>query len=206
MRPTDRMVVRLALNRGGGLLGIAVASAHSPLLLRQSDHSPTMKTLFRIVTALVFGITVSAQAAETVRAVEKSSIIDAVTAADDERTAAMKAGGSARLDAILSNELRYAHSNGAVDNKAALIASLVSRKSVYENFEYKDRTILPASPGIAVMSGRVLVKVVSGGQNLALDLNYLSVWREENGKWRFLAWQSCRNPVPAPVPAPAPTK
>jgi len=26
-------------------------------------------------------------------------------------------------------------------------------------------------------------------------LSYLAVWREENGQWRFLAWQSCKLPV-----------
>ena len=31
---------------------------------------------------------------------------------------------------------------------------------------------------------------------LVNDLNYLAVWREEKGKWRFLAWQSCKNPPP----------
>ena len=93
-----------------------------------------------------------------------------------------------RLDAILSNELRYAHSSGVVDTKATFIDSLVSKKTEYQDFEYKDRTILPAGPGIALMSGRVLVKVRRGEKNLSHDLNYLSVWREENGKWRFLAW------------------
>ena len=114
--------------------------------------------------------------------------------------AAMKTADAARLDAILSDELRYAHSGGSVDNKASFVDSLVTGKSTYENFEYKDRTIHPAAPGIALMSGRVLVKVRVGNQPLSLDLNYLSVWREENGKWRFLAWQSSRNPVPEPVP------
>jgi len=26
-------------------------------------------------------------------------------------------------------------------------------------------------------------------------LSFLAVWREENGKWRFLAWQSCKLPA-----------
>ena len=124
----------------------------------------------------------------------------ALKAADDERVSVMKAPDRARLTAIFSDELRYAHSNGSVDNKASLVESLVTGKTAYEHFEYKDRTILPAAPGIALMSGRVLVKVRSGKQQLALDLNYLAVWREENGEWRFLSWQSSRNPVPAPVP------
>ena len=141
-----------------------------------------------------------AHAAATLSAAEKNVVISDVTAADDERMAAMKTGDSTRLDAVLSDELRYAHSNGSVDNKASLVESLVTGKTAYEHFEYKDRTILPAAAGIALMSGRVLVKVRSGEQQLALDLNYLAVWREENGEWRFLSWQSSRNPVPAPVP------
>jgi hypothetical protein len=163
----------------------------------------TMKTLIRwlpllLLSSIASPVINAAPAATSVA--QKNDVTAAVVAADDERLAAMKAGDRTRLDAIFSDDLRYAHSSGLVDNKAAFMESLVSRKTVYENFEYKDRTVLPAAPGMALMSGRVLIKVRNGDQNLSVDLNYLSVWREEDGKWRFLAWQSCRNPVPAPVP------
>jgi len=49
-----------------------------------------------------------------------------------------------------------------------------------------------------LMKGRLLVhnrNKASGNLNV-MDLNYLAVWRLEGGKWRFLAWQSCRNPAP----------
>jgi hypothetical protein len=46
------------------------------------------------------------------------------------------------------------------------------------------------------MTGRVLVKVGPPGKPNELDLSYLAIWREENGKWRFLAWQSCKIPPP----------
>ena len=161
-----------------------------------------MKSLIRSLPLFLLSLMPAfvVHAAGAPSAAEKSAIVSAIIAADDERLSATKAADRERLDAILSNELRYAHSSGVVDTKAAFIDSLVSKKTVYQNFEYKDRTILPAGPGIALMSGRVLVKVRSGEKNLSNDLNYLSVWREENGKWRFLAWQSCRNPVPEPVP------
>ena len=175
-------------------------------LLARAPRTDTAHVVKRIRQLSILGLllltTPFCHAATTVSAsaVEKNLVISTVTAADDERMAAMKAGDAARLNAILSDELRYAHSNGAVDNKSAFVDSLVTRKTVYENFEYKDRTILPIGPGIALMSGRVLVMVHINEQKLSLDLNYLAVWREENGKWRFLAWQSSRNPVPDPVP------
>jgi hypothetical protein len=125
----------------------------------------------------------------------------ALAAADDERLAATQAADRSRLEAIFSDELYYAHSSGKIDNKASLIKSLVSRVSVYESFNYKERKFTVIGPGLATMTGRVLVKVGPPGKPNELDLSILAIWREENGKWRFLAWQSCR--MPAPVAAPA---
>lgn len=126
-----------------------------------------------------------------------SAVIAAVAAADEERMSATKAADPARLSAILSDDLRYAHSNGKVDNKASFMESLVSHKTVYEKFDYKERTISVAGPGVAIMTGRLIVDVRTGEQKQVIDLGYLAVWREENGKWRFLAWQSCKLPAPA---------
>src|SRR5215204_6194455 len=114
---------------------------------------------------------------------EKS--IAAVRAADDERVAATKAGDRARLDAIYSNDLHYAHSNGKIDNKTSYVESLVKRSTVYEKYQYERREFRPAGPGIVLMLGRALVESSSAGGRQQNDLNFLAVWREENGKWRF---------------------
>lgn len=128
--------------------------------------------------------------------------IAAARTADDERLAATKAADPARLDAIFSNDLRYAHSSGKVDDKASYIKSLVSHSTVYESFDYQERNFKVAGPGVVIMSGRVIIHASNDGQAVVLDVNFLAVWHEENGHWRFLAWQSCRNlsPVPAPPP------
>ena len=130
-------------------------------------------------------------------------LISAVRAADDERVAATKAGDRARLDASYSDDLHYAHSNGKVDNKASQLQGVLTGVNNYVGFEYKERTFVPAGPGIVLMKGRVLVHMSNKqtGAKTTNDLNYLSVWREEKGKWRFLAWQSCKNPPPADAPA-----
>jgi hypothetical protein len=44
------------------------------------------------------------------------------------------------------------------------------------------------------MVGRVVVIAGDNGAIVPNDLNFLAVWRQEKGKWRFLAWQSCKNP------------
>ena len=115
-------------------------------------------------------------------------------AADNERVAAIIAADPARLDAILSDDLHYAHSNGVTDDKAAFIESLTSRRAIYKSFEYTRHRFIPAGPGVMLMTGRVLVRIANAEGERLLDLNFLAVWREEGGRWRFLAWQSSRNP------------
>lgn len=122
------------------------------------------------------------------------ALIAAVRAADDERVAATKSGDRARLDAIYSNDLHYAHSNGKIDTKASYVESLVKRSTVYEKYDYQTREFRPAGPGVVLMYGRVLIQSSNASGQQKNDLNFLSVWRQENGKWRFLAWQSCKNP------------
>jgi hypothetical protein len=124
-------------------------------------------------------------------------MLAAARAADDERQAATKAADPARLDAIFSDELRYAHSSGHVDTKASYMKALTSHGTVYESFDYVERNFKVAGPGTVLMSGRVVIHSRNNGQPIVLDLNFLAVWREENGHWRFLAWQSCKNPPPA---------
>ena len=120
----------------------------------------------------------------------------ALTAADDERTAAFSAADKDKLAAILSDDLRYAHSSGAVDTKASLTEMLTSGKTKYKSFEYESRAFTYPAPTVALMSGRVKIKLAAAAGDIDLYASFLAVWREENGKWRFLAWQSCKLPVP----------
>ena len=163
-----------------------------------------MKFSFRLFTlflALALRSLCSAEVPSPSHAIADTNVMAGIAAADDERQAATKAGDRERLEAIFSDELHYAHSSGKIDSKASYIASLVSHQTVYESFEYKARNFLPVAPGIVLMTGRVLVHSRNGEQKIALDLNFLAVWREEHGKWRFLAWQSCKNPAEAALPA-----
>jgi formylglycine-generating enzyme required for sulfatase activity len=118
-------------------------------------------------------------------------------AADTARVAAMRAGDRAELDRLFSADLRYAHSNGTVDSKASFIDVLTSGKTKYLAYEYEERTFTRPVPGIALMTGRARIKAESNGGQMDSVLSFLAVWRQEQGQWRFLAWQSCRLP-PAP--------
>lgn len=122
----------------------------------------------------------------------------AVLAADDVRIAAMKAGDREKLTAIFSDELHYAHSNGKVDTKATFVEALSTGQSRYLKLEPKERKVTFASPEVALISGLADIQVASAKGETVATLSYLAAWRQENGQWRFLAWQSCRMPPPTP--------
>jgi hypothetical protein len=121
----------------------------------------------------------------------------ALAAADDARVAATKSADGEKLSAILSDDLRYAHSSGTVDTKQSYIESLTSGRTKYVVLDYAERAFTFPAPGIALMTGRAHVKVANATGEVDMMLSFLSVWREEKGRWRFLAWQSCKLPAPA---------
>ena len=118
---------------------------------------------------------------------------------DDERVAAMKSVDQTKLGKILSDDLRYAHSNGIVDSKNSLTETLVTGRTKYVGYDYEERKFTFPAPGIALMTGRTHILVEAPAGKVDAVLGFLGVWREEQGQWRFLAWQSCKLPPPAPA-------
>ena len=123
-----------------------------------------------------------------------AQLLAALQAADDARVAAMRQPTQDKLQAIFSDDLRYAHSNASIDTKKSFVDVLTSGKTKYIEMTYEQRDFSLPAPSIALMTGRVHVKVEAGQNKLDSVLSYLAVWRLENGNWKFLAWQSCKVP------------
>ncbi len=116
----------------------------------------------------------------------------AVQAADDARLPAMKSASRDKLEAIFSDDLRYAHSSGVVDTKASFIDALIKGTTKYLSVDYEERNFTFPAPGIALMTGRAKFKIGTPIGEIDPTLAFLAVWRLENGQWRFLSWQSCK--------------
>jgi ketosteroid isomerase-like protein len=130
---------------------------------------------------------------------EEDSRLSKLQAMDDGRVAAFKSGDADALGAVLSDELRYAHSNGIVDSKASLVELISTGKTKYVGYDYEERTFRFPAPKIALMSGRARIQAETATGKMDSVLSFLAVWKEdEDGQWRFLAWQSCRLPPKAP--------
>ena len=140
---------------------------------------------------------------QVVNRLEKPGELAAVIAADEARVAAFKKPTAETLERIFSADLHYAHSTGVVDTKPSFIDVLTSGKTKYVGIDYEDREFSFPAPGIALMTGRVRVQAVTAEATLDNLLSFLAVWRLEEGRWRFLSWQSCRmtgDPAKPPHP------
>jgi hypothetical protein len=151
-----------------------------------------MKTLLLLFSALTLTLA-------PIRAVADDTRTTNLKAADDERVAATIAADRSRLSAILSDDLHYAHSSGTVDTKTSYIEALTSGRLKYLSMQYEERDFTFPAPGIALMTGRAAVEVGKADSKTAMKLTFLAVWREEQGHWHFLAWQSGK--LPEAVPA-----
>ncbi len=104
------------------------------------------------------------------------------------------------LAAILSDQLHYSHSaDGFVEDKPQHIASLVSRRLIYQRFNFKTRDFCIVAPGVVLSKGRALVEVGYARRIFLVDINFIAVWRLENQRWKLFAWQSSRNAEIAPL-------
>ncbi|MFM1851087.1 MAG: nuclear transport factor 2 family protein [Cephaloticoccus sp.] len=128
---------------------------------------------------------------------QAASFADEVRAADTRRVMATIAGDAARLDDLLSEDLRYGHADGRLQTKTDFLDAVRSSKMRYEAYDYEDMAIERAADGIAVITGRASLRVRLGDKPLAFRLRFLAVWRQEAGAWRLLAYQSAQIPAPA---------
>ena len=67
------------------------------------------------------------------------------------------------------------------------------------SYKYTERNFRFPAPDVAVMAGRLEVQAKVDGVAMTTGISYLSVWRLENGRWKFFAWQSCKIPPAAPA-------
>jgi hypothetical protein len=113
-----------------------------------------------------------------------------VLAADDARIAAMVSADSGLLGPLLSDDLQYSHSTGAVDTKKTLL-SLIEKKEIrYVAYQPTERSVAFSGSDIAFVNGRAEIGVKHKDQSFEKMFVFLSVWRLERDAWRLLRWQS----------------
>jgi hypothetical protein len=117
-----------------------------------------------------------------------------IAALEDARYRAMVAGDVAGLGRFLSDRLTYTHSTALTESKSEYLASVGKGVFKYRDIKVSERQLREAA-GAVLVTGRITIDILIGGQPKLLQSRFLNVWVEEGGDWRMIAWQS--TPIPA---------
>lgn len=121
--------------------------------------------------------------------------------ADNARTAAMAAGDGAALGRLMSEQLRFVHSDGRVEAKADYVKNLMAGDTEYADVKTSDVETMQISADVVVVFGEQKMRKRLGPTWSDITLRYLGVWRNEAGRWLLVAWQSARPSGNSVVPA-----
>ena len=144
-----------------------------------------MSTARRTLFAFAFAVSGLVHAVPATAAGEDRT----VEAAVDALTAALLSPDAATLDALVLDGLSYGHSGGAVQDKAAFVDALTSRRSAFPSITLSDRSVsIVGEDAIArhVFSG----ETTSGGKTVPVRIGVMQVWHRDGGRWRLLARQA----------------
>ena len=112
--------------------------------------------------------------------------------ADKARLAAMMAGDGQALAELMSDQLRFVHSDGRVESKGDYVKNLMAGDTAYADAKTSELETMMVSPEVVVVLGVQEMRKRLGPTWSDIKLRYLAVWRNEYGKWRMVAWQSAR--------------
>lgn len=119
--------------------------------------------------------------------------VQEIGALERKRFAAMVAVDAPALDEVLSERLRYCHSDGRCETKAQFLEALQSGRMRYVSIEVLE--LEPKAVGTAMLvQGRLALAVEQQGQALQLKMAFTDVYESTPTGWRLVAWQSTRQP------------
>ncbi len=133
--------------------------------------------IFNIVFALI-GTSLLAQNAEK-----------EVSEAVDQLKKGMLDGDRTILEKLTSADLSYGHSSGKIEDKAAFVEALVSKKSDFITLNLSEQTI-KVKGNVAYVRHKLSGETNDGGKPGTANIGVLLVWIKEDGAWKLLARQA----------------
>jgi hypothetical protein len=115
-----------------------------------------------------------------------------VLRADQARLAAMMAGDGPALGRLMSDQLRFVHSDGRIESKTEYIKNMLAGDTAYADAKTSDVETLQPARDVVILIGVQDMRKKLGPTWSEIKLRYMAVWRNEAGTWRMFAWQSMR--------------
>ena len=142
-----------------------------------------MKKLSMLLMVLVIAAATYAQSSQEDKVWER---VQALTNAIFD-----KRDSVALLDLVSAN-VTYGHSGGAIEDKAAMVHKAMVSKTTYRNQQFEKLSIQVKDKVAIVRHNFRAISIDEAGKESPLDLGIMQVWRKESGKWRIWARQAVK--------------
>ncbi|WP_276500188.1 nuclear transport factor 2 family protein [Terrimonas pollutisoli] len=104
---------------------------------------------------------------------------------------AMISADSAKLAAIVSDDLSYGHSGGKIEDKSAFIRAFVNGSSDFVTIDITEQKIR-VYQNTAVVTHILNATTNDNGKPGTVKLSILTVWNKQNSHWKMVARQAVR--------------
>lgn len=116
--------------------------------------------------------------------------LETVRTLERRRVEATGANDVTALAPLLDDNLIYINSVGDVFDKPQYLHALETRRLSYDrDFDVRE-TDSRVLPGLVVLVGVMLGHSRLDGEQQVFHFRCISIWREQDGQWRMVAWQS----------------
>lgn len=101
----------------------------------------------------------------------------------------MLAADITTLATLFAEDMLWIHGTSRADTKAGVLASIESRKTIYQSIDCSEETVRCYGE-TALVSGLVNVKALIAGEERLLANRFTIVWACIGGQWQVVNWQS----------------
>lgn len=137
-----------------------------------------------ILSLLLITSCVFAKAQETTGAGSKEE--NEVAAVVEKLRAAMISGNKADLESVVSADLTYGHSGGKIQNKAAFVDDITSKRSDFKTIELTKQSITIQN-NVAIVRHVLIADTNDGGKPAHINLGIVLVLKKEKKDWKIIA-------------------
>ncbi len=141
---------------------------------------PMKKLAFIILALTLFNTTMQAQSKD-----EK----EVIALVETLRQAMMKAD-KAVLENIASEDLTYGHSSGTLEDKAAFVDAIASRKNEFVKIDFPDLTVKLTKNGAAIVRHKIVGDTRNDGKPGTVNIGVLLIFEKQKGQWKMIARQA----------------
>ncbi|QIE22301.1 hypothetical protein SBC1_03460 [Caballeronia sp. SBC1] len=118
--------------------------------------------------------------------------IEAIRELERERFRAMVDGDGELLDALLSENASYVHTNGKRETKRQFIDAIMAGRRRYRQIEIQSQDVIPGGRDTWIVYGRALLEMESKNGALLFPIAYTAIHIQVDGQWQLLAMQATR--------------